>query len=74
MNQRALLLDALGTLVDLSPPAPALRRELSLRFGIRLGAGEAERALAAVGPNPTRIGYRVRARAALLKASSRRER
>ena len=47
MNQRALLLDALGTLVDLSPPAPALRRELSLRFGIELGAGEAERALAA---------------------------
>jgi putative hydrolase of the HAD superfamily len=47
MNRSALLLDALGTLVDLSPPAPALRRELERRFGIELDAGEAERALAA---------------------------
>lgn len=44
---QALLLDALGTLVALQPPAPALRRELSLRFGIEVTPEQAERALAA---------------------------
>jgi putative hydrolase of the HAD superfamily len=42
-----LLLDALGTLLELQPPAPALRAELVRRFGIDVEPGEAERALAA---------------------------
>ena len=44
---RALLLDALGTLVQLEPPAPALRRELRDRFGIEVTEDEAATALAA---------------------------
>jgi putative hydrolase of the HAD superfamily len=44
---RALLLDALGTLVSLAPPAPALRDELARRFGIVVSERDAERALAA---------------------------
>ena len=47
MRARALLLDALGTLVELPPPAPALREELIARFGIEVGAAEAARAIAA---------------------------
>jgi putative hydrolase of the HAD superfamily len=47
----ALLLDALGTLVRLEPPAPPLRRELARRFGVSISARQAERALAA------EIGY-----------------
>lgn len=43
---RAVLLDALGTLLRLQPPAPALRRELAAR-GIEVGAADAERAIAA---------------------------
>jgi putative hydrolase of the HAD superfamily len=43
----ALLVDALGTLVALDPPAPVLRREFSSRFGIEVSLGEAERALRA---------------------------
>jgi putative hydrolase of the HAD superfamily len=42
-----VLLDALGTLVALEPPAPALRAELRERFGISVSAGDAERAIAA---------------------------
>jgi putative hydrolase of the HAD superfamily len=44
---RALLLDALGTLVALEPPAPQLRRELAQRFGIEVSEAQAVRALAA---------------------------
>jgi putative hydrolase of the HAD superfamily len=43
----ALLLDALGTLVSLEPPAPILRRQLSDRFGIELTEDQAARAIAA---------------------------
>jgi putative hydrolase of the HAD superfamily len=44
---RALLLDALGTLVELQPPAPALRTELARRFGVQVELDEAARALRA---------------------------
>jgi putative hydrolase of the HAD superfamily len=44
---RAVLLDALGTLVELQPPAPALRSELSRRFGVELSEIDCERAIAA---------------------------
>ncbi len=44
---RALLLDALGTLVTLRPPAPALVRELELRFGVVVSEAQAGRALEA---------------------------
>ncbi|HEY2259780.1 MAG TPA: HAD-IA family hydrolase [Solirubrobacteraceae bacterium] len=47
----ALLLDALGTLVRLTAPAPALRDELARRFGVSISERQAERALAA------EIGY-----------------
>jgi putative hydrolase of the HAD superfamily len=43
----AVLLDALGTLILLEPPAPRLRRELSRRFGVEVSEAEAERAIAA---------------------------
>lgn len=42
-----ILLDALGTLLALRPPAPALRSELSARFGVQVALEDAERALAA---------------------------
>lgn len=44
---RALLLDALGTLVELEPPVEPLRRELRAHFGLELGEAEATRALRA---------------------------
>jgi len=44
---RAILLDALGTLVALEPPAPFLRAELSMRFGLELGEADCARAIAA---------------------------
>lgn len=44
---RAILVDALGTLVQLEPPAPRLRAELSTRFGVALGEAEGERAIGA---------------------------
>lgn len=44
---RALLLDAMGTLVRLEPPGPRLRRELRARFGLMLSPGEAEQAIGA---------------------------
>jgi putative hydrolase of the HAD superfamily len=50
-DRRALLIDAMGTLVRLEPPAPALRRELSRRFGAKVSLAQAERAVAA------EIGY-----------------
>jgi putative hydrolase of the HAD superfamily len=42
---RTLLLDALGTIVGLQPPAPALRGELADRFGIDVSHAQAQRAL-----------------------------
>lgn len=44
---QALLIDGLGTLVSLAPPAPALVRELALRFELEISQAQAERALAA---------------------------
>jgi putative hydrolase of the HAD superfamily len=43
----AILLDALGTLVALEPPAPLLRVELARRFGLEVSERQAERAIAA---------------------------
>jgi putative hydrolase of the HAD superfamily len=43
----ALLLDALGTLVALEPPAPKLRGALLQSFGVAVSEREAERAIAA---------------------------
>jgi putative hydrolase of the HAD superfamily len=45
--RRALLIDGLGTLVALQPPAPLLRRELALRYGVEVSEAQAARALAA---------------------------
>jgi putative hydrolase of the HAD superfamily len=44
---RALLLDALGTLVELEPPVEPLRRELRERFGVAVSVAEAGAALRA---------------------------
>lgn len=44
---RVLLIDGLGTLVWLHPPAPALMRELAVRFGVHVSEDQAQRALAA---------------------------
>lgn len=42
---RAVLLDALGTLLALDPPAPRLRTELAARCGLKLTAAQAEAAM-----------------------------
>jgi putative hydrolase of the HAD superfamily len=42
---RAVLLDALGTLVELEPPWPILRRTLSTRHGIEVSEGDARQAM-----------------------------
>jgi putative hydrolase of the HAD superfamily len=47
MPPAAILLDALGTLVSLEPPAPRLRVELAQRFGLDVSEEEAARAIAA---------------------------
>ena len=44
---RAVLLDGLGTLLALAPPAPALVRQLRVAHGLRLTEADAERAFAA---------------------------
>jgi putative hydrolase of the HAD superfamily len=44
---KAILLDALGTLVALEPPATLLRGELARRFDVHVSEAEAERAIAA---------------------------
>jgi putative hydrolase of the HAD superfamily len=44
---RALLLDALGTLVELEPPVAPLRRELRERFGLEVSEADALAALRA---------------------------
>jgi HAD superfamily hydrolase (TIGR01549 family) len=43
----ALLIDGLGTLVSLAPPAPVLRRELSVRLGMQVTESEAAAGLGA---------------------------
>ena len=48
---RAVLLDAMGTLLELDPPAPRLRHELRERAGVELTLAEAGSAMAA------EIGY-----------------
>ncbi len=50
-SKRAVLLDALGTLVELEPPAPFLVAELSQRWQVEVSVTEAEAAFAA------EIGY-----------------
>ena len=47
MQARALLIDGLGTLVSLAPPAPALRQALAARYGIAVSEADAAGALAA---------------------------
>ena len=47
MQARALLIDGLGTLVTLAPPAPALRQALAARYGIAVSEADAAGALAA---------------------------
>jgi putative hydrolase of the HAD superfamily len=44
---RAVLFDALGTLLELEPPAPLLRAELERQFGVLLSEVDAQRAIAA---------------------------
>jgi putative hydrolase of the HAD superfamily len=44
---RAILFDAMGTLVELLPPAPRLRHELAERFGLRVSDEQAAGAIAA---------------------------
>lgn len=46
-STNAVLLDALGTLVVLEPPAPRLQRALAARCGVSVSEPEAERAIAA---------------------------
>lgn len=46
-SRRAVLLDALGTLLELEPPAPALRRALERRLDLSVSLEAAERAIAA---------------------------
>lgn len=47
MQKAVILLDALGTLLELEPPAPALRAELANRFRITVTEEQAHAALAA---------------------------
>jgi putative hydrolase of the HAD superfamily len=44
---RAVLLDAMGTLVELEPPAPLLRMALRERLGVQVSAAQAEEAMRA---------------------------
>lgn len=76
---RAVLLDALGTLLELEPPAPFLREELLRRHGVKLDETDAQRAIAAeIGfyrrhfdeghDEETLLALRVRCAAALIEA------
>jgi putative hydrolase of the HAD superfamily len=47
LTPRAILLDALGTLVELEPPAPRLRSELASRFGVEVPVAPCEQAIGA---------------------------
>ena len=42
---RAVLLDAMGTLIELEPPAPRLRAELRARAGLEVSEAEARAAM-----------------------------
>jgi putative hydrolase of the HAD superfamily len=44
---RAVLLDAMGTLLEFAPPAPLLRGELERRLGVDIGADAADAAIRA---------------------------
>src|ERR1700759_1452593 len=46
-HRRALLIDAMGTLVRLESPAPRLRAELRNRFGVAVSEAQAAEALRA---------------------------
>ncbi len=46
-GRRVVFLDALGTLVQLEPPAPRLQRELKRRFDLSVSAAGAQRAIRA---------------------------
>jgi putative hydrolase of the HAD superfamily len=46
-EKRCLLIDAMGTLVRLAPPAPKLRVQLRGRFGIDVSLEQAQRAIGA---------------------------
>lgn len=46
-GRRAVLLDALGTLVELEPPAPILREQLARRLGFSVSEADAQRAIEA---------------------------
>jgi putative hydrolase of the HAD superfamily len=45
MQLEAVLFDAMGTLIELEPPAPALRAELSRRLGIEVSIDDAKDAM-----------------------------
>lgn len=47
MQCRCLLIDAMGTLIALEPPAPRLARALDRRFGVQVTTAQAELAIAA---------------------------
>jgi putative hydrolase of the HAD superfamily len=47
MQPRCLLIDAMGTLVQLQPPAPRLRDQLRRRFGIEVSLEQARAAMVA---------------------------
>ena len=47
MTPGAILFDALGTLLELEPPAPRLQAELAWRYGVRVREAEARSAMAA---------------------------
>lgn len=47
MSVRAILFDALGTLLELEPPAPRLCRELADRYGVSISEAQARHAMAA---------------------------
>ncbi|MBV8431889.1 MAG: HAD-IA family hydrolase [Solirubrobacterales bacterium] len=47
MSRRAILLDALGTLLELAPPASRLQAELARRYGVEISQTEAREAMAA---------------------------
>jgi putative hydrolase of the HAD superfamily len=47
VSLRAILFDALGTLLQLEPPAPRLQAELARRYGVEISLAEAREAMAA---------------------------
>jgi putative hydrolase of the HAD superfamily len=47
MTPRAILFDALGTLLELASPAPRLQNELETRYGVEVSQEEARAAMAA---------------------------